>query len=214
LVAAVFANEPRLIQACATGDPHLATAQMISHDYAMVKADPRRQSAKIANFGLLFGGGADGLVAQARDLFDTEISKTEAVRMMEDYFNLYPGLKRTKNLAYRAMESKDPRVTVVNQVGFRRFLEGFNRKPTSWLNTWIQSTAAYGMKHSFMHLREAMLTPFILGQVYDEILFEFPEEDAEEFAAVAKDCMIRGMRDVIGQNVPVTVSVDIGRTWT
>lgn len=214
LVAAVFAQEPRLIEACATGDPHLATAKMISGDPTLTKSDPRRQNAKIANFGLLFGGGADGLVTQARDLFDTVISKGEAVRIMEQYFRLYPGLKRTKNLAYRAMESEDPRVTVVNAVGFRRYLEGWNRKPTSWLNTWIQSTAAYGMKSSFRYIREAMLTPFVLGQVYDEVIFEFPEDCAEEFAQEAKRCMIQGMRDVLGPQVPVTVSIDIGRTWS
>lgn len=215
LVAAIFADEPRLIEACATGDPHLATAQMISGNYAMTKKShpADRQSAKIANFGLLFGGGRDGLIMQARDLFDTIISPAEAEMMMAKYFQLYPGLKRTKNMAYRAMEEESERLTVTNKVGFRRFLEGFNRKPTSWLNTWIQSTAAYGMKQSFKYILEAALTPFVLGQVYDEILFEFPEEHAEEFALRAKLCMIQGMRDVLGPQVPVTVEIDIGRTW-
>ena len=213
LVAAVFAQEPRLIEACATGDPHLATARMIANDDTIVKSDPRRQYAKIANFGLLFAGGADGLVTQARDLFDVMMTKGEAMGVMERYFRLYPGLKRTKNLAYRAMESDDLRVTVVNAVGFRRYLENYNRKATSWLNTWIQSTAAYGMKSTFRYFNEAMLTPFILGQVYDEVLFEFPEDCASELAQQAKLCMIRGMQDVLGQNIPVTVDVNIGRCW-
>jgi DNA polymerase I-like protein with 3'-5' exonuclease and polymerase domains len=214
LVAGVFAQEPRLIDACATGDPHLATAKMISGDQSMTKADPRRQNAKIANFGLLFGGGAAGLVKQARDLFDTHISLGEAEKIIQQYYRLYPGLRRTKNLAYEALNSEEDRVTVSNAVGFRRYLEGFNRKPTSWLNTWIQSTAAYGMKSSFRYLMEAGLTPFVLGQVYDEVLFEFPEEDAYDFAQEAQRCMIRGMQDVIGRTVPVTVSIDIGRTWS
>jgi len=213
LVAGIFANEPRLIEACATGDPHLATAKLISGDMTMKKSDPRRQSAKIANFGLLFGGGRDGLIMQARDLFDTILSPGQAEVMIDQYFRLYPGLRRTKNLAYRAMDAEGDRLTVENKVGFRRFLEGFNRKPTSWLNTWIQSTAAYGMKQSFMYINEAGLTPFVLGQVYDEILFEFPEENAEDFARKAKLCMIQGMKDVLGADVPVMVEVDIGRTW-
>lgn len=213
LVAGVFAQEPRLIEACATGDPHLATAKMISGDQTMTKSDPRRQNAKIANFGLLFGGGAQGLVTQARDLFDTVISIGEATKIIEQYYRLYPGLRRTRSLAYAALESKSDRIEVNNAAGFRRYLEGWNRKPTSWLNTWIQSTAAYGMKQSFTYLNESGLTPFVLGQVYDEVLFEFPEEDAHTFAEEAKRCMIRGMKDVIGQNVPVSVGIDIGRTW-
>jgi DNA polymerase-1 len=213
LVAGVFANEPRLIEACSTGDPHLATAMLISGDKDMTKADPRRQAAKIANFGLLFGGGAQGLVNQALDLFDTVLTLGEATIMMDQYFRLYPGLKRTKGWAYDQLRSDDDRIEVNNAVGFRRHLEGLNRKPTSLLNTWIQSTAAYGMKSSFQYLNEAGLTPFVLGQVYDEILFEFPEEDADDFAQEAKRCMIRGMQDVIGQ-VPVSVSIDKGRSWS
>lgn len=213
LVAGVFANEPRLIDACATGDPHLSTAMMISGDPNMKKSDPRRQNAKIANFGLLFGGGAQGLVTQARDLFDTVLTLGEATTMMEQYFRLYPGLRRTKNLAYEALKSDNDRVTIYNKVNFRRHLEGWNRKPTSWLNTWIQSTAAYGMKSSFRYFNEAGLTPFVLGQVYDEVLFEFPEEHAWEFAEQAKVCMIRGMKDVLGETIPVVVSIDIARTW-
>lgn len=213
LVAGVFANEPRLIEACATGDPHLATAKMISGDQTMTKSDPRRQNAKIANFGLLFGGGAEGLVRQARDLFDTIITLGEAQKVIQQYYRLYPGLYRTRSLAYEAMQSPHDRLQVVNAAGFRRYLEGWNRKPTSWLNTWIQSSAAYGMKRSFHYLNESGLTPFILGQVYDEVLFEFPEEDAADFAQEAKRCMIRGMQDVIGRTVPVSVGVDIGRCW-
>lgn len=215
LVAGVFASEPRLIEACATGDPHLATAKMITNNPDMTKKSHpnERQMAKIANFGLLFGGGRDGLITQARDLFDTILSVGEAERLMAHYFQLYPGLKRTKNLAYRAMESEGDRITVTNGVGLRRYLEGFNRKPTSWLNTWIQSTAQSGMKSSFRYLNEYKLTPFILGQVYDEILFEFPEDRAEDLASLAKWCMIQGMQDVLGRNIPVVVEVNIGRTW-
>lgn len=215
LVAAVFADEPRLIEACATGDPHLATAQMISGNPSMTKKSHplERQNAKIANFGLLFGGGRDGLIRQARDLFDVILSPAQAELIIAQYFRLYPGLKKTKNLAYRAMEANADRITVENKIGFRRFLEGFNRKPTSWLNTWIQSTAAYGMKNSFRLINEAGLTPFVLGQIYDEILFEFPEECAEEFARKARHCMVRGMREILGPEVPVVVAIDIGRTW-
>jgi hypothetical protein len=213
LTAGVFANCRSLIQACAGGDPHLATAHMIAGDSSFGKSDPRRQSAKIANFGLLFGGGRDGLIAQARDLFDVILSPGEAEKIIASYYRLYPELKYTKNLAYRAMDSKEPRLEVTNAVGFRRYLEGYNRKPTSWLNTWIQSTAQSGMKSAMRYLNEALLTPFIIGQIYDEILFEFPDEFAEEGAERARLCMIQGMRDVLGQAIPVHVDKNIAKFW-
>lgn len=215
LVAGVYAKEPKLIEACATGDPHLQTARDISGNQLMTKQShpEERQSAKIANFGLLFGGGKDGLIGQARDLFDVLLSDEQAEKIIKDYFTLYPGLRKTRNDAYRAMDEKGDRITVENKIGFRRHLEGHNRKATCWLNSWIQSTAAYGMKQSFLHINEAGLTPFVLGQVYDEILFEFPEEKADELAKQARACMVQGMRDVLGPNVPVVVAIDIGPTW-
>jgi DNA polymerase I-like protein with 3'-5' exonuclease and polymerase domains len=122
-------------------------------------------------------------------------------------------LKMTKNMAYRAMEEEGA-VEVRNAVGFRRTLEGFNRKPTSWLNTWIQSTAQYGIKTAMRYLREARLLPFVVGQIHDEILFEFPDDFVEEGVSRAKACMIAGMRDVLGQNVPVHVDESaVGKVW-
>jgi DNA polymerase-1 len=213
LTAAVFAEEYKLMEACRSGDPHLATARMISGDDSITKSDPRRQNAKIANFGLLFGGGAEGLVKQALDLFDVTMSLQEAQAVMGKYYAIYPGLKKTKNWAYRAMEVPDKAVVQTNAVGFRRYLEGYKRKPTSWLNTWIQSTAQYGIKTAMHYLQEARLLPFVCGQIHDEILFEFPDNRAEAYAERARACMVRGMQDVLGPLAPITVDVNIGKVW-
>lgn len=212
LVAAVFANEKNLIAACATGDPHRATAEMIV-GHPVQKSDPARQMAKIANFGLLFLGGRDGLIEQARDLFDTILTVGQAEIIMKQYFKLYPGLKKTKKWAYDEIRSEKKIIEVVNGVGFIRYLEGYNRKPTTMANTWIQSTAGHGLKSSFTYLMESGLLPFLCMQVHDELVFEFDEEDADEFVPIAKSCMIRGMHDVLGQ-VPVKVDdTAVGKVW-
>lgn len=212
LVAAIFADERNLIQACATGDPHKATAEMVV-GHPVSKDSNERQSAKISNFGLLFGGGAAGLVKQARDNFKVTITVQQAEAMIAAYFRLYPRLRVTKNMAYDAMRIPGP-VEVRNFVGFRRILEGLNHKATSWLNTIIQSTAGYGLKACFRYLMEAGLLPFLVAQVHDELIFEFPEEDAPELTARAKVCMIQGMRDVIGKYAPVIVDDSaVGKVW-
>jgi DNA polymerase I-like protein with 3'-5' exonuclease and polymerase domains len=212
LTAAVFADERGLMAACATGDPHKATAEMVV-GHPVKKEDKERQDAKIANFGLLFAGGAPGLVKQAREVFGITISLEDAKRIVATYFNLYPNLRLTKNLAYRAMETPGP-VEVRNMVGFRRWLEGYSRKPTSWLNTIIQSSAGYGLKSAFRYLMEAGLLPFLIAQVHDELIFEFPEEDAPDLQQQAKACMIQGMRDVIGKYAPVIVDdTALGKVW-
>lgn len=218
--AAIFANDKNLLAACKTGNPHGATAAMtmnLSYEAwlrldAAIRRDSR-QSAKIVNFGLLFAGGVDALIRQARDMFDTILTYDQAKEMFDNFFKLYPGLKKTKNWAYRAMESSG-RVEVRNAINFRRYLDGYDRKPTSWLNTWIQSTAGYGLKSSFAYLREAGLLPFLCLQVHDELVFEFPEDEAASMMEDAKACLIRGMLDVMGKSAPVVVEEKIARFWT
>jgi DNA polymerase-1 len=45
--------------------------------------------------------------------------------------------------------------------------------------------------------------------VHDELLFEAPEEDADEVAALAADRMANAM----ALNVPLTVDVGTGHNW-
>lgn len=211
--AAVFSNDTNLLEACRTGDPHLATAQMIAGDPTIVKSDPRRQDAKIANFHLLFAGGAQGMVAVARDMFGVDMSLEEAQNLVYRYFKLYSGMKKERNQAYDRIQNGPKVLEVHNAVGFRRFLEGLNRKPTSLLNTRIQSDAGYGLKRSFFYLNKAGLLPFVIGQIHDELLFEFPEDYAEEGTRRAKTCLLQGMWDVLGRTAPVRVEDHIGTCW-
>lgn len=213
VTAAVRSNCAALLQACATGDPHKAAVALMTGKAFDQITKAERQDGKIANFGLLFGGGADGYVQQARDLFGVSKSRGQAEIEIRNYFQAFPELRVRKNWAYDLMKNGPERLEVVNAVGYRRVLEGFNRKPTSILNTDIQSSAGYGLKSSFRLLREADLLPFLCMQVHDELVFEFPEDLAEELADQARACMIAGMREVLGARVPVNVEGSIGRVW-
>lgn len=214
VAAAVFSNDRNLLEACRTGDPHLATAQMIAGDPTITKDDPRRQGAKIANFGLLFAGGAQGLVNQARDIFKVHMTLEEAQQTIYRYFRLYTGMKQERNQAYDRIQNGPKILEIHNAVGFRRYLEGLNRRPTSILNTRIQSDAGYGIKRSFHYLGRAGLFPFLIGQIHDELLFEFPEDYAEEGTRRAKTCMLQGMYDVLGRHAPVKVEPKVAPWWT
>jgi DNA polymerase I-like protein with 3'-5' exonuclease and polymerase domains len=60
---------------------------------------------------------------------------------------------------------------------------------------------------------EQGLLPYLCMQVHDELVFEFFEETATDDAALAKDCMIRGMQDVVGR-YPINVDdTAIGKVW-
>jgi len=214
VAAAVFSQDLDLLQACRTGDPHLATAKLISGDDSLTKSDPRRQNAKIANFGLLFGGGVGALISQARDLFDVIWTEKEAREIFNAYFALYRGLWSQRQLAYDRVQTGPQVLEITNTVGFRRYLEGHNRKATSVLNTRIQSDAGYGMKRSFHYLNEYGVLPYLIGVVHDEFLFEFPEEDAPTLQKWARLAMLKGMHDVLGAHAPVTVETKTAPFWT
>lgn len=213
VTAAMLVGDAKMLEACRSGDPHLATAKMITGRDDLTKDSPERQSAKISNFGLIFLGGAQGFIEQARDLFDVTYTFEEADRIVREWYNLYKGMKRERSLAYDIMQKGPDCIEVTNGVGFRRYLEGANRKPTSWMNTRVQSLAGYGMKSSFAYLREALLLPFIIGMVHDELLFEFPDDYADEGTYRAQQCMLRGMQDVLGKTAPIKVEPHIARYW-
>jgi DNA polymerase I-like protein with 3'-5' exonuclease and polymerase domains len=224
LVAAIFAKCPALIDACHTGNPHGATAAMtmgLSYDeWLKLDSDTRkdtRQGAKIVNFGQLFGGGVDGFIIQARDLFNVHYTEEQARSIIQTYYATFPELKYSKNWAYRAMDQPGP-VEVRTLVGYKRILERWNRKPTSWLNTIIQSSAGHGIKSSFRRLMEMGLLPFLCLQVHDELVFQFPDklpggETYNDLSQVARQCMIEGMREVLGANAPVGVDPKAGKVW-
>lgn len=213
VAAAVYAQDRALLAACRTGDPHLATARLMTDDASITKDDPRRQDAKIANFGLLFGGGAQALVNQARDLFDVVMPIERAQQIHRQYFSIYPGLKTIRQLAYERTQTGPECLEVITAVGLRRYLEGFNRKPTSVLNTRIQADAGAGIKSSFGYLQEAGLLPYLIGQIHDELLFEFPDDQAQVLAERARRCMLQGMYDVLGKRAPVSITINIGASW-
>ena len=213
LVAAVQAEDAALLEACRSSDTHLATAAMMTGKAEEDVTEEERQGAKITNFGLLFAGGVDGLVGQARDIFRVTLDVKEAEKMMNKFFATFPGLRRVRNWAYKEMDRKAEVIEARNLIGFRRVLEGYNRKPTSLLNTIIQSTAGHGIKAAFPYLMEERLLPFLCLQVHDELLFEFPEEDAADFTRRAEACLVQGMRDVLGSTAPVKVKANTGTVW-
>ena len=82
----------------------------------------------------------------------------------------------------------------------------------------IQGTAADVLKKAMIDVHAALAkynagrrapTRMILT-VHDELLFEAPEEDAEEVAALVRDVM----ETAFPLNVPLDVDVGIGKNWT
>lgn len=213
LVAAVDAQDETLLQIFRDGgDTHRAIGSEIMGIPPSQITDDIRQKSKTIVFGVLFGGGAGNVVRQSHAQ-GNDMDQKEAERFMHRFFGKFTGLRRRRAEAYSAFDRKTSQMAIYNMVGMRRILTGFDRKATTWLNTRIQSSAGYGIKSAVPYLMEEKLLPYIILQVHDEYVFEFPEEKAEEYADIAKQCMIDGMQDVLGM-VPVGVDIAIGDTWS
>src|SRR4029077_8899876 len=80
------------------------------------------------------------------------------------------------------------------------------------VNMPIQGSAADIMKRAMVETHTALLghpDARMILTVHDELLFEVPEQRADEFAAIVK----AGMQGAVTLNVPLTVDVGIGANW-
>lgn len=102
-VTACYAPEPRMLEAYQSGkDLHCVTAASVNgYEYdeflALEESDPAlyeklRGAAKPANFGLLYGMGAEGFQAYAWASYGLKMSLDEATKIRDGFFGAYPGL--------------------------------------------------------------------------------------------------------------------------
>ncbi len=218
--AAITAGDPDLLAILRKGgDTHREVGSILLGKAPADLTKDERQLAKIANIGLLFGGGAGGLIGFAHTSYGVEMSEAQAKLIIIEYFAAFPALKQLRSAAYREVDAAKAAgrfLIVRNLVGMRRILstEKGSLKPTTYLNTMIQSTAAYALKAGLRRFGEAGLNGYLCAVVHDEAVFEFPIEQSDALAAKARVAMIEGVLSVLGRDAPVEVDVEMNESWT
>jgi DNA polymerase-1 len=193
-------------------DVHQSTAaEVLGVPLAEVTPDQRR-SAKAVNFGLIYGMSAFGLARQLG------ISRGDAQRYVDLYFERYPGVKRYMDET-RAQARELGYVETV--FGRRLYLPDIRSRNAalrqyaerSAINAPMQGTAADIIKMAMIALDawiEASGTPGrLIMQVHDELVLEVADEAVEDTTAHVKDLMI-GAAEL---SVPLKVDVGIGLHW-
>jgi DNA polymerase-1 len=193
-------------------DVHRATAaEVFGRKLDEVSADERR-TAKVINFGLIYGMSAFGL---AQNL---GIERATAQAYIDSYFSRYPGVKRYMD------ETKDKARAdgfVETVFGRRLWLpEIRSANPQrragaerAAINAPMQGTAADLIKLAMIAVqgwldREGRATKLIL-QVHDELVLEVPEGEL----AQAKERLRDLMQGVASLSVPLIVEVGAGDNW-
>jgi DNA polymerase-1 len=193
-------------------DIHARTAsEVFGIPLAHMDAVTRRR-AKAINFGIIYGISAFGLARQLG------IEPGEAKTYIDAYFARYPGIR---DYMERTKEEARIHGFVTTPFGRRCWIPGIADRNMARragaerqaINAPLQGGAADILKRAMVRLpaalRAAGLLSRLLLTVHDELLFEAPEAEAAQLAAVARTVM----EDAVSLRVPLVVETGQGRSW-
>lgn len=193
-------------------DIHRATASEV-FGVALDKVSPdQRRTAKVINFGLIYGMSAFGL---AQNL---GIEPQAARNYIGRYFTRYPGVKaymeKTRTLAHE-------QGFVQTAFGRRLWLPDIqsSRAPVraaaerAAINAPMQGTAADLIKKAMIAVQawieeQGLKTKLVL-QVHDELVLEVPEMELSQ----VKEALPQLMQNVASLAVPLIAEVGSGDSW-
>lgn len=210
-ILAHVAQEPALIAAFQNGeDIHRRTAAEV---YGVSPEDvdgQMRRTAKIINFGVLYGMSAHRLTNEL------DIPYDEADAFIKTYFARYPNVQGyiDKTLTHARKHGY-----VETPLGRRRPIPDINAKNRNQreyaertaYNMPIQGAAADIMKLAMIALQPKLVGhgAKLLLQVHDEIIVEAPEDAADAVSEV----MQTTMQDAYVLDVPLVAEVGSGQNW-
>ena len=212
-----IADITSLKEAFAEGlDIHAKTASQV-FGVPLEGMDPMmRRSAKAINFGIIYGISAFGLARQL------DVSRSEAQSYITSYFQQYPGIRHYMDTTKAFCHDHGYVETIF---GRRVHLPGINDKngahrgfsERAAINAPIQGSAADIIKRAMIRLPPALaaakLSARMLLQVHDELIFEAPEAEVDETAALVKSVMESAALPAREISVPLIVDAGIGDNW-
>lgn len=221
-LAAAVSKDQRMIKAFQDGeDLHTITAAAIYgepvEDVAEMKQ--RRQVAKSANFGLLFGSGAKGLRNYAGAMGITmDIEEAEQIR--NTFRETYQGITRWQ--MRNAQEANDTQGDRWAQVripvsGMRRYLPGDLNRLTTRCNTPVQGAGAAVLKVALARLWGYLQAvgedvARLAAVVHDEVILLIREGFEEEWQLILQRCMEEAEAKWLG-DIPALAEGAYGKTW-
>ncbi len=171
-----------------------------------------RNSAKVVNFGIIYGMSAYSLSKELN------ISKKEAEKFIGNYFLHYPKIKK-----YFENTIKVARETGYVETLYKRKLrlpdllsKNFQTRTAAERlarNMPIQGTAADIMKIAMIKVHNAIkannLESKLILQIHDELIVESPESEKD----TAQKILTLEMQNAAKLSIPLTVNVGTGKNW-
>ena len=212
-IMAHFSNDNGLIEAFKKGeDIHSRTASSVFNVPLNMVLPEMRRTAKVVNFGIMYGAGP------FRMSQELGISRKEAIKIIDSYFEQYSGIKRyIKTTLEKARSDK----YVETILGRRRPVwdadsdNGLRRQAAERMaiNMPIQGSAAELIKIAMISINEEIssrnMEAKMTLQIHDELLFEFPNKEEDDLVKLVIEKMEKAMQ----LSVPLIVDHGIGETW-
>jgi len=212
-LVAEMANVPALKQAFRDNiDIHALTAsQVFGVPLDQMTGELRRQ-AKAVNFGIIYGISGWGL---AKQLGTDPGTANDFIRR---YLARFPEIQTYMEAC---KEEARQHGYVRTLFGRKCFIPNINAKIPGWragaerqaINAPLQGTAADIMKKAMgkipRALSDANLAARMLLQVHDELIFEVPEAEIEQTAALVRAVM----ESAVSLDVPLVADAGWGKSW-
>ena len=193
-------------------DIHAATASQV-FGVPVEGMDPLlRRTAKMINYGIIYGMGAFGLAERLGIDFDV------ARKYIETYFAQYPGIKDYMEQAKAEARAKGFVETLFGRKCATPEIRSANPQRRAFaeraaINAPIQGSAADIMKRAMLRTDRALsrsnLGARMLLQVHDELVFEVPEGEVEPTVELVRKVMAGAAH----LSVPLEVDVGHGPNW-
>ena len=209
-VLAHMSGDPFLVEAFRSGsDIHTATAARVWGLSESEVTPNQRRTAKMINFGLLYGMESFGLADRLG------ISRDEAQQHMDAYFSQFVQVREFMSAVVTQARNQGYTTTLF---GRRRYLpelksDNFRIRQMGErmaLNAPVQGTAADIIKKAMIDLdaslRSEGLASTLILQIHDELILESPLDEIE----VAEKLVVGTMEGVVSLDVPLEVDVATG----
>jgi DNA polymerase-1 len=206
-------KDPVMLETFRKGeDVHARTAREVFGAKTGEQMKEARRLAKIVNFGIAYVIGPFGLANRVG------ISRTEAKKVIEDYYRTYAGIKkfmdvlpdraRENNCVVRSIFGRIRRLPDLNSGGTARA-----RAEREAINMPMQGSTSDIVKLAMLRVTEALnrekSKARMILQVHDELVFEVPKKEAKATGEIVK----KAMEKAVTLDVPLVVEVGMGGNW-
>ncbi len=212
-ILAYISNDEKLKEAFLKGeDIHIRTASVIFNKKPEKITDEERRTAKMVNYGLIYGLSNYGLGASLG------IDQFEAQRIIDDFLSIH----------HQVAEWREKTVEETKQTGYAKTIMGrirpfpgifaqnriiYEAAVRAAINHPIQGSAADIIKKAMIEIDQELKAKNFKGgliiQIHDELLFEIEEVRVREARAIIKDIMTK---NILG-DVPLEVNIGVGKNW-